>query len=160
MRDVASFLGFLNFYSAYVPYFEQRVAPLRDLVAGREMEANISKEMTDVHKKAREDMILAIVSDPCIARHDFEKRSYLLTDFSKLGFGYNLCQPNDDPESLAAMRREMEGGECEFLKDKSKLLLRSTGFGSRKARGREDKLHSHLGEGFFLDWAINRNRGK
>ena len=158
-RDVASFLGFLNFYSMYIPYFEQRAAPLRSL-ASLEIEANISHLITDVHLKARDDLIGAITSDPCIARFDHTKRPYLLTDFSKLGFGYNLCQPNDDKDSIAAMRREMEGGDCEFLTKDSKLLLRTTGFGSRKTRGRESSLHSHLGEGFCLDWAINKNRAK
>ena len=83
-----------------------------------------------------------------------------VTDFSKLGFDYNLCQPNSDPESTAAMKREMDGGDCEFLRPQSKLLLRTTGFGPRKTRGREQYLHSHLGEGFCLDWAINRNRAR
>ena len=59
------------------------------------------------------------------------------------------------------MKREVEGGECEFLKAGSKLmLLKSTGFGSRRARDREADLHSHLEEGFSLDWAINHNRAK
>ena len=158
-RDIASFLGFLNFYSSYIPYFEQRVAPLRGL-AKLEMETPVDKLIKTEQIDARSDMIDAIVSDPCIARHDFKKRSYLLTDFSKLGFGYNMCQPNNDQESLAAMKRKIDGGECEFLRPKSKLLLRSTGLGSRMTRGREDKLHSHLGEGFCLDWAINHNRAK
>ena len=111
--------------------------------------------MSGEHHKAREDMIMAILSDPCIARYDFNKRSYLLTDFPKKGFGYNLCQPADNPDSLGAMKREAEGGECEFLKAGSKLMLKSTGFGFRRARDREADLHSHLGEGFRLDWAIN-----
>ena len=59
------------------------------------------------------------------------------------------------------MKHEVEGGECEFLKAGSKLmLLKSTGFGSRRARDREADLHSHLEEGFSLDWAINHNRAK
>ena len=103
---------------------------------------------------------MTILADPCLARYDCKKRPYLLTDFSKAGFGYNLCQPSDDPDSLAAMQREIEGGDCEFLKAESKLFLKSTGFGSRKTRGRESTLHSHLGEGFALDWAINRCRAK
>ena len=138
---------------------EQRVACLR-LLASMDMDADITHLMTDERKRTREDMISAILSDPCIARYDFRKRPYLLTDFSKLGFGYNLCQPNDDAASLAAMNREMAGGDCEFLRPKSKLLLRTTGFGSRKTRGREQNLHSHLGEGFALDWALNRNRAQ
>ena len=83
-----------------------------------------------------------------------------MADASKLGFRYNLCQPNDDPSSIAAMEREMAGGECEFLTKGSKLLLRTCGLGSRKFRGREKDLHSHLNDGFCLDWSINRNRGK
>ena len=39
-------------------------------------------------------------------------------------------------------------------------MLNSTGFGSRRARGREADLHSHFGESFSLDWAINHNRAK
>ena len=65
---------------------------------------------------ARQDMIEAILSDPCVGRFNPKKRSYLMMDASKLGYGYNLCQPNDDPASIAAMEREMAGGECEFLK--------------------------------------------
>jgi hypothetical protein len=86
----------------YIPYFEQRVASLRPL-ASMDMDADVSGLMTAERQRARKDMISAIIDDPCIARYDFRKRPYLLTDFSKLGFGYNLCQPNDDPTSLAAM---------------------------------------------------------
>ena len=126
------------------------MALLRAL-AKLDLETNIESMMEEEHYKAREDMIMAILSDPCLARYDCNKCPYLLTDFSKVGFGYNLCQPADDPDSLAAMQREMDGGDCEFLKAESKLLLKSTGFGSRKTRGREADLHSHLGEGFSLD---------
>jgi hypothetical protein len=28
VRGVASFIGFLNFYSRFIPYFEKQVAPL------------------------------------------------------------------------------------------------------------------------------------
>ena len=70
--------------------------------------------MAGKHHKAREDMIMAILSDPCVARYNFNKCPYLLTDFSKKGFGYNLCQPADDPDSLAATQREAEGGECKI----------------------------------------------
>ena len=122
-----------------------------------EMDSDVPALITDEHERARKDMIVAITRDPCIGRHDYKKRSYLLTDFSKRGFGFNLCQPNDDLESIAAMTCEMDGGECEFLQPRSKLLLLTAGFGSRKTRGREQNLHSHIGEGFCLDWAINRN---
>ena len=73
-------------------------------------------------------MILAITEDPCITRYEFRKRLYLLTDFSKLGFSYNLYQPNNNPSSLAVMNWEMAGSKCELLRPKPKLLLHTSGF--------------------------------
>ena len=54
----------------------------------------------------------------------------------------------------------MEGGNCEFLRHKYKLLLQSTEFGSIRTSDRESNLHSHLGYGFALDWEINKNPSK
>ena len=124
------------------------------------MDHDITVMLKEEHKSAKVYMINAVISDPFISRYYFEKRPYLLTDFSKFGVGYDLCQPNDDPDSMVAMRREMEGGDCEFLYHKYKLLLQSTGFGSCRTRGRETNLNSHLGEGFALDWEIHKNHSK
>ena len=124
------------------------------------MDADITKELTPKVLGARQDLIMAVLSDPCNARFNHKKRPYLLCDACKLGYGYNLCQPNDDPASIAAMKREMAGGDYEFLKKDSKARLRSCGLGSRMARGREPCLHSHLQEGFGLDWSANSNRDK
>ena len=132
-RDVSSFLGFMNFYAAYIPWFEERAAPLREL-ANLDMQSNIKPLMKEEHFKAREDLIMAILSDPYLAHFDYKKRPYLLSIFSKRGFGYNFCQPADDAASMAAMRREMEGGDCECLPPNSNLMLKSTGFGSRRTR--------------------------
>ena len=63
--------------------------------------------MKEEHFKARDHLIMAILSDHCLARFDYKKRPCLLTDFSKNGFGYNLCQPADDDASMAVMWREM-----------------------------------------------------
>ena len=142
-RDVSSFLGFMNFYATYIPWFEERAAPLREL-AKLDMQSNIEPLMKEEHFKAREDLIMAILSDPCLARFDYKKRPYLLADFSKRGFGCNLFQTADAAASMAAMRREMEGGNCEFLKPNSNLMLKSIGFGSRRKKGREVDLHSGL----------------
>ena len=42
---------------------------------------------------AKVEMINAVISDLYMAFYDFEKHPYLLTDFSKVGFGYDLWQP-------------------------------------------------------------------
>ena len=53
------------------------------------------------HESTKVDMINSVISDPCISCYDFEKRPYLLIDFSLVGFGYDLCQPNYEPDSMA-----------------------------------------------------------
>ena len=68
-RDVSSFLGVMNFYSSYIPYFEQCAAPLREL-ANLDAETNITASLTDVRKNARVDLIQAILSDPVIGHFD------------------------------------------------------------------------------------------
>ena len=87
------------------------------------MDHDITGMLKEDNESAKVDMINAVISDPCIAHYDFEKRPYLLTDFSKVGFCCDLCHPNDDPDSMEEMRREMEGGGCEFLHHKYKLIF-------------------------------------
>jgi hypothetical protein len=44
-----------------------------------------------------------------------EQRFYFLrTDWSCLGRGPMLAQPNDHPSAIEEMDREIEGGQCEF----------------------------------------------
>ena len=111
-----------------------------------------TNQLAPEHKAEKLDMINAICSNPCIARFDYKKCSYLLTDSSRKGFGYDICQPDSDHlASMASTHREMEGDDYDFLLPKSTLCLRSTGFGSRTPHGRKSTFHSHLGEDFALD---------
>ena len=155
-RDIQSFIGFVVYYQSYIPYSELRLRRLRHLTTIVPPDSPVGAEWDTNAQEEFDDLRNAILKDPCLARFDHTKRCYLSTDFSALGFGYCLTQPADDDASLAAMNREMVGGECEFLRDNSPLKLRPVAFGSRKTRGRENKLHSYLGEGFAGDWAMNR----
>ena len=65
IRDVVSFVGFLNFYSIYIPCFEQRIVSLRDLTK-LEM-GTVIADLLNPAQAAKLDMIDAICSDPCIA---------------------------------------------------------------------------------------------
>ncbi len=65
----------------------------------------------------------AICSDTCLACLDLAKQVYLTTNFSKKGFGFVVCQPSDDPASLATMHHKMAGGKCKYLLPKSQLQL-------------------------------------
>ncbi|MFN3129889.1 reverse transcriptase domain-containing protein, partial [Roseibium sp.] len=82
-RDIASFLGFINFYSKYIPFMEQRISHLRALAKKLpDMDSSVSSLLQDVHLKERDDIIQAILSDPCLQRYDPDWRTYLSTDFS------------------------------------------------------------------------------
>ena len=162
VRDVASLIGFCQFYACYIPWLEVRIKNCRALVAG-DYEATIKPESWTVEcQNEWEFMKQSILSDPCCAQYNPDLRFYLKTDFAQVGMGYVGCQPDDDPLSLAAMHREMAGGPCEFLTNAKDVgappRLRPICMGSRKNKGYELRLHSHLGEAFALDYAINANR--
>ena len=129
-RDIASFLGFVNFYSKCIPYFEHRAAPLRDL-AKFEITAPVESMFILDHEAANKDLIGALVSDSCLTHHDPNTNFYLVTDYSDFEFGYEIAQPSDDPESLAAMHRKILGGDFEFFLAKSILYLRFISFSYR-----------------------------
>jgi hypothetical protein len=79
-------------------------------------------------------------------------------DFSAKGFGYVVCQPDDDKTSLALALQFMFGNGFHFLTKTNGGVLYSIAFGSRRTRGNEKFLHSYLGEGFAGDWAMNKVR--
>jgi hypothetical protein len=119
-------------------------------------ELSITPEMwTNDCQHEWEFLKTSIVSDPCLAQYDYKRRFYLKTDFAQTGMGYVGCQPADDEESMAAMTREMLGGACEFLTNKKDVgappRLHPICMGSRRNKGYELRLHSHLGEVFTLD---------
>jgi hypothetical protein len=98
----------------------------------------------------------AILSDPCLQRYDHCKLLVLLTNFSADGFGHVACQPANNKISLATMKRCMHGKGFKFMTKMSAAVLHPIAFGCRHTRGNETRLHSHLGEEFTRDWAINK----
>ena len=165
VRDVMSLIGFAQFYSIYIPFLEVMIKDLRALCTGvgSDYDQTIRREKwTDECQKQWDFIKKSILDDPCLSQYEPDRRFYLKTDFAQIGMGYVGCQPDSDPESLAAMNREIEGAACEFLTNAKDVgappRLRPMTMGSRKNRGYELRLHSHLGEGFALDWAINANR--
>ena len=63
---------------------------------------------------------------------------------------------------MAAMRCEMEGGECKFLTDPPKdgafkiPQLKPIYGGSHECKDYETKLHSYLGEAYAGDWGLGK----
>jgi hypothetical protein len=147
VRDVAKFVGFLQFYTRFIPNFEVRISPLREIMR-EEYTSPIGSAWTSAANAAFEEMRQAILADPCLQRYDHRKLLVLCTDFSADGFGYVACQPADDDVSLATMHWCMRGDGFDFMTKTSSAVLHPVAFGCRRTRGNETKLHSHLGEGF------------
>ena len=98
----------------------------------------------------------SILDDPCLRRFDPSKLTVLRTDFSSKGFGYVVCQPDDDDISLELVANFMSGNGFDFLTKTGKGTLHPVAFGGRRARGNEKYLHSYLGEAFCRDYAMNK----
>ena len=157
VRDVASFVGFLQFYSKFIPHFEIRAEPLRRIMA-REYTEEVGDLWTPEANAVFDDLRNAILCDPCLRRFDPNKLTVLRTDFSAKGFGYVVCQADDDETSLALASQFMSGNGFHFLTKTNGGALYPVAFGSRRTRGNEKYLHSYLGEGFSGDWAMNKVR--
>jgi hypothetical protein len=152
---VASFVGFLQFYSKFIPKFEIRVEPLQCI-----MEHNYTKALGEMWTPEAQitfdNLWGSILCDPCLWRFDPRKLTILRTDFSSKGFGYVVCQPNDDNASLALASQFMSGNGFHFLSKDNECVLHLVAFGSRRTRGNEKFLHSYFGEGFSGNWAMNK----
>ena len=112
------------------------------------------------HEKEWDFILKFILTDPCLQRFDHRKIFYLRTDFCAKGFRYVGLQSTNDRVSLEAMIREMEGGECEFMKTDNPTgsSLQAVCVGSCRCRGYEKRLHSYLGKTFSGDWAFKKVR--
>ena len=89
VRDVASFVGYINFYAQYIPQAELHMLKLRELTK-LDYESVIGDAWTPAHEEERMYMLNALIDDPCFAQYDYRKRCYLRTDWSTIGFGYVL----------------------------------------------------------------------
>ena len=157
VRDVAKFVGFLQFYSRFIPHFEVRILAFRELMK-EDYASPLGSTWTPSHLAIFNEMRNALLDDPCLKRYDHRKLLVLRNDFSADGFGHVALQPGDDEASLSAMHTRMRGGDFLFMTKDSTAVLHPVAFGCRRTRGNEKRLHSHLGEGFAGDWAINKCR--
>ena len=157
VQDVASFVGFLQFYSKFIPHFEVRVEPLRWIME-RECTELVGDLWTPTTQETFDDLRNAILCDPCLHRFNPHSLTVLRTYFSLKEFGYVVCQANTDDVSLALASQLMSGNCFHFLTKTNGGVLCPVAFGSRQTRGNEKHLHSYLGEGFCGDWAMNKVR--
>ena len=122
--DVAKFVGFLQFYSRFIPHFEVRILAFRELMT-EDYASPLGSAWTPSHLAIFNEMRNALLDDPCLNRYDHHKLLVLRTDFSADGFGYVALQPGDDEASLSAMHTRMRGGDFLFMtKDSTAVLHR------------------------------------
>ena len=147
----------------WIPWFEMRVKPLRDLTNEPAAAPESAVQWSEVPEEAWRAVMDDILSDPCLQRWNSRLRFYIQTDFCAKEMVFVGMQPANDAVSLDAMRREMAGGECEFLKDPPKgspkdlvPKLKPTCFSSRRCKGYELRLHSYLGKGFTDDRGMGK----
>ncbi len=154
---MASFVGFLQFYSKFIPNFEIRVEPLCQIMERDYTEA-VGNLWTPTARKTFNDLRNSILCDPCLRWFNPKKLMVLRMDFSAKGFGYVVGQADDVDVSLALASKFMSGNGFHFLTKTNGGVLYPVAFGSRRTQGNEKHLHSYLGEGFCGDWVINKVR--
>ena len=114
VRNVTSFVGFLQFYSKFIPNFEIRVEPLRWIME-QEYTEMVGDLWTPDVQATFDDLRESILCDPCLRRFYPNKLTVLRTNFSAKGFGYVVCQLDNDDASLALSLQFMSGNRFHFL---------------------------------------------
>ncbi len=136
VRDVAKFVGFMQFYLQFIPNFETRIAPLQEVMQD-DYTVPVGTAWMDHANAAFDEMRQAILSDPVLCRYDHRKLLVLRMDFSANGFGYVACQPTNNDVSLQAMHKQMQGSDFNFMQKTSCVVLHPVAFGCQQTRGTE-----------------------
>jgi hypothetical protein len=156
--SLASFIGLLTFYNIYCPFFEIRVKPLRLLERQHHRKPIPPALWTPPLTSLWNELKIGITSSPCLARYDSSKPCFLKTDWSGLGMGWILMQPDDSDASKVALALLRSDGICDFDLSMNGARLRPIRFGSRSCTERECHFHSFVGEAGCGRWAISQNR--
>ncbi len=72
VQDVATFIGFAQFYSHFIHHFKLLISPLRELCRN-EYSNPVAPLGTDTAQEALNNMKHAISSDPCLQQFDYRK---------------------------------------------------------------------------------------
>lgn len=91
LKQLRSFLGFLNYYRRFIQSFSTLARPLNDLLR-KDVPWQWEKEQQDAFNKLKEVM----VSAPVLAHPDQEKPFILETDASDIALGAVLTQQDDE----------------------------------------------------------------
>jgi hypothetical protein len=158
VKDIAKFIGFVQFYSKYINHFKLQFTSLHKLPINNEYTYPVALIWSNAAQHALDDLKGAILANPCLMCFNHTHLVVLRTDFASKDFGYIVCQLGTETAPEQAMAAYQAGNDFAFMTTDSSAVLRLVVFGGRSCRGNETPLHSHLGEGFAGDcWAINKN---
>jgi hypothetical protein len=155
--DTTKFVEFMQFCSCFIPNFEIRITPLCRILC-KEYTMQLGNLWTQEAQHVFTDMCHAMLKDPCLQQYNHHKLLVFLTDFSVKGFGYAALQPADNNAPLLAMHWNMQGESFNCMTRDSTATLHPVAFGCCCTQGNKISLHSHLGEAFALDYAVNKCR--
>jgi hypothetical protein len=127
--NVAKFVGFMQFYSRFIPDFKVRIAPLCKLMR-EEYTKPLGAKWTSITIGAWDDMRKIVLKDLCLHQYDHWKLLVLCTNFSAEGFGYDACQPADNNASMQAIYHCMHSSSFNFMTKDSTALLHPVAFGA------------------------------
>ena len=91
VKDVRSFLGFCNFYRAFIKGFASIAKPLNALT-----HKDTTWHWTDEHQKAFENLKAQVSSEPILAHPELDKQFELEVDASGFAVGAVLLQKKED----------------------------------------------------------------
>jgi hypothetical protein len=111
---VASFVGFVQFYCAFIPSFEVRAEPLHKIMKHKYTEP-VGPLWTAAIESTFEESRNCMLKDPILKRYDHCKLIILRTNFSAKGFGCVVCQPGDNNVSMDLVSCYMAGQGFDFL---------------------------------------------
>lgn len=124
VRDIQSFLGFVNFYRKFIRSFSTLAAPLTELT---------KKDVPWLWSSVQQDAFIAlksaVSSAPCLSHPKFDRPFYLETDASKFAVGAVLSQssssdPSPDLSPVGFFSRKMSSAECNYdVHDKELLAI-------------------------------------
>ena len=113
-----------------------------------------SPQLIEVFEKCKNNL----VTSPLLLRYDSSKLTVLKTDWSAGSMGYILMQPNNSPDSIAAIETLQSTSECLFDQTLSSPRLMPVFFNSPSNLVHEKYYHSFVGDIACSRWEISRLR--
>ena len=156
-QSLHSFVGLLNFYSKFIPHFELRVGPLRELVRHYHRKPIPPCVWTPPLLETFNSLKEALVSDPVLCRYNSSLPLFLKTDWSKTGMSFVLMQPEDGESAAVAITLLTAGNPSSVTFDQAltSARLQPVFMGSRRTTNTESHYHSFVGKIHTGCWAFS-----